>query len=253
MASAISDLTQRFLAGLGQMRDMVVPPLCLTCDTIVDQAGGCCPACWQKIRFISPPLCSVTGRPFSHDVGEGMLSAEAIADPPPYEKCRSAVVYDQRTRRLVTNLKYGDRTDLAPWMATWMIRAGSELLAEGDMIVPVPLHQARLIQRRFNQSAELGRVIAGRAGLEFRPDILRRIRKTRPQVGLSSSERLRNVQGSFRVPVETKPDLAARKVILIDDVYTSGATVKSASRALLRAGAASVSVLTFARVENHED
>jgi ComF family protein len=138
-------------------------------------------------------------------------------------------------------------------MAKWMIRAGSELLAEGSMIVPVPLHPARLIQRRFNQSAELGRVIAGRTGLEFRSDILKKVRQTRPQVGLSSNERLRNVQGSFRVAVEMKPVLASRKVILVDDVYTSGATAKSASRVLLRAGAASVSVLTFARVENHDD
>jgi ComF family protein len=244
---------QALLKGVATARDVVVPPLCLTCDTILDEAGGCCPSCWQKIRFIAPPYCEITGKPFSHDLGKGMLSADAIADPPPYEMCRSAVLYDDRTRRLVTGLKYGDRTDLAPWMAKWMVVAGREMLVPDTIIVPVPLHPARLLQRRFNQSAELGRVIAKSTGMAFRPDWLLRVRKTRQQVGLSSSQRARNVQGSFRVPVERKPELAGKRIVLIDDVYTSGATAKAATRALKRGGAASVSVLTFARVETHGD
>ena len=252
MFSAKEEIRNVVRRGIHRVRDVIVPPLCLTCEAIIDESGGCCPSCWQKIRFIAPPFCSVTGKPFSHDLGKGMLSAEAIADPPPYTMCRSAVLYDERTRRLVTSLKYGDRTELSPWMAKWMKRAGAELLLPGRLIVPVPLHPARLLQRRFNQSAELGRIIARESGLAFRPEVLARVRKTKQQVGLTSRERLANVQGSFRVPPEKKPELAKQDVVLIDDVYTSGATVKAASRALKRGGASNVFVLTFARVESHE-
>ncbi len=237
--------------GFSRMLDLGVPPQCLICDAILAEPGGCCAFCWQKIRFIAEPLCPVSGRPFSHEMGPGMVSAQVIADPPPYAMCRSAVVYDDNTRRLVTSLKYGDRTELAPWLANWMVAAGRELLLPGRVIVPVPLHRSRLLQRRFNQSAELARAVARGSGLTYRPGWLVRHRPTRQQVGLSSSERARNVQGSFRVPSLRKPEVTGSHVVLIDDVYTSGSTVKSATRTLLKGGAASVCVLTFARVETH--
>ena len=133
-----------------------------------------------------------------------------------------------------------------------MRAAGSELLRDCPVLVPVPLYTTRLIQRRYNQSSELARLIALQSGLEFRPDILSRIRRTRQQVGLSAKERERNVQGAFRVREDRRAEVAGRRFLIIDDVYTSGATVKAAARSLKRAGSRQVDVLTFARVDNVE-
>jgi ComF family protein len=234
----------------GMLVDLVVPAQCLICEALCEQPGGCCGSCWRKIRFISRPFCEITGAPFSTAMGDGVVSASAISDPPPYERCRSAVIYDENIKSLVIGLKYSDRSDLAPWMAKWMVTAGQELFADKPMVVPVPLHRFRLFQRRFNQAAELARYICNSTGLEFRPVILQRSRKTNQQVGLSGQQRERNVRGAFRVPPNKKMELTGRRVLLIDDVYTSGATVKAATRALIRAGAYAVDVLTFARVES---
>ena len=238
--------------GYRKLVDLAIPPLCLVCEAIIAEPGACCPGCWSKIRFIAKPICEITGAPFSFEVVGGMVSADAIANPPPYTQCRSAVVYDDHVRSLVTGLKYSDRLDLAPWLANWMVTAGKILLEKRPILVPVPLYTTRLIQRRFNQSAELARNISELTGLSFRPDLLIRSRRTRQQVGLTASERARNVQGAFKVPESMKLEVAGSKVLLIDDVYTSGATVKAAARALLRAGSSNVDVLTFARVATGE-
>ena len=173
---------------------------------------------------------------------------EAIADPPAYDRARAAVRYDEMARKLVLSFKYGDRLDLAPMMGRWMARAGRELLAEADALVPVPLHWRRLWARRFNQSAALAGAIAEPAGVPVLPGALKRVRATAQQVGLSKTERADNVQGAFRVPAERKGQVAGRRLVLVDDVLTSGATVDTCARALLRAGAAHVDVLVFARV-----
>ncbi len=173
---------------------------------------------------------------------------EAIADPPAYARARAAVRYDDVARTLVHALKYQDRTDLAPTMGRWMARAGRELLGEADLLVPVPLHWRRGWSRRFNQSGALARVIERQTGVKLASEVLRRVRPTAQQVGLSRTQRASNVQGAFRVAPDRKTDIAARRVVLIDDVLTSGATVDACARALLRAGAAEVDVLVFARV-----
>jgi ComF family protein len=173
---------------------------------------------------------------------------EAIAAPPAYTRARAAVRYDEVARTLVHALKYQDRTDLAPPMGRWMARAGHELLAEADMLVPVPLHWRRGWSRRFNQSGALARVIEGESGVKLRGDVLRRIRATEQQVGLSRPQRASNVQGAFRVADDVQSDVQGRHVVLIDDVLTTGATVDTCTRALLRAKAAQVDVLVFARV-----
>jgi ComF family protein len=158
------------------------------------------------------------------------------------------VRYDEVARTLVHALKYQDRTDLAPAMGRWMARAGHELLAEADMLVPVPLHWRRGWSRRYNQSGALARVVEGKSGVKLRGDVLRRIRATEQQVGLSRPQRASNVQGAFKVADEAQSDVQGRHVIVIDDVLTSGATVDACARALLRAKAAQVDVLVFARV-----
>ncbi len=227
--------------------DIALPTLCVCCREPVD-GEGLCAGCWSKLSFIAPPYCPRLGIPFVYDPGPDMLSMEAIADPPAYTRARAAVRFDEVARTLVHALKYQDRTDLAPAMGRWMARAGHELLGEADILVPVPLHWRRGWSRRYNQSGALARTIERQSGVRLKGDVLRRIRATEQQVGLSRSQRASNVQGAFQVSSDARSQVQGRRVVVIDDVLTSGATVDACARALLRAKAAQVDVLVFARV-----
>ncbi|MEN5299160.1 ComF family protein [Brucella sp. TWI559] len=234
--------------GLRRSADILFPASCIGCRIEVSEPGTLCPECWSQLRFIEKPYCPVLGIPFNHDFGENFMSAEAIANPPPFRRLRSAVLHRGAAQRMAVSLKFHDRTDLASWMARWMQRAGRELLDECDVILPVPLHKWRFWSRRFNQSAELARSLAQLSGKPYEPQAIRRIRQTNQQIGLGLKERKRNVDGAFRVPKEHDIHVRGRRVLLIDDVYTTGSTAKAATRALLRGGAKSVDVLTFSRV-----
>lgn len=227
--------------------DIALPLQCVSCREPVT-GEGLCAACWGQLSFIAPPFCPKLGIPFVYDPGPGLLSMQAIADPPAYQRARAAVRYDDVAKTMVHGLKYHDRTDLAPAMGRWMARAGRELLDDADLLVPVPLHWRRGWSRRYNQSGALARIISHTAGVPIAGDALRRMRPTQPQIGLSRSARAGNVQGAFAVPPEKKATVQGRRIVLIDDVLTSGATVDACARALLRARAASVDVLVFARV-----
>ncbi|MEX0842571.1 MAG: ComF family protein [Xanthobacteraceae bacterium] len=246
--------TPRFARLAGALRgvlrftlDVALPPLCPACREPVEDAG-LCPACWSKLSFISRPFCERLGIPFAYDPGPGLLSMEAIADPPSYHRARAAVRYDDIARTLVHAYKYGDRLDLAPTIGRWTASAGRELLADADILVPVPLHWRRLWARRFNQSAVLAEAVTAASGVPVLHGAIKRVKATVHQVGLSRSERATNVQGAFRVPDEGKARIAGRRLVLVDDVLTSGATADACARTLLRAGAANVDVLVFARV-----
>lgn len=227
--------------------DIALPTLCVACREPV-AGDGVCAMCWSQLSFIAPPFCARLGIPFVYDPGPGILSMQAIADPPAYGRARAAVRYDDIARTLVHQLKYHDRTDLAPAMGRWMARAGQELLADADILVPVPLHWRRGFSRRFNQSGALAHAISRNSGVAVSRDALRRIRPTEHQIGLSRTERASNVQGAFKVAPERRSEIHGRRVILVDDVLTSGATADACARALLRAKAAQVDVLVFARV-----
>lgn len=227
--------------------DIALPPLCAVCRSQVD-GSGLCPGCWSKLSFISRPYCERLGIPFVYDPGPGILSMEAIANPPAYHRARAAVRFDEISRALVHALKYGDRLDLAPMMGRWLAFAGRDLLAEADALVPVPLHWRRNWARRFNQSRMLAAAVSTNTGIPVTAFALKRVKPTVQQVGLSRSERAANIQGAFRVSPEGKAAIAGRRLVLVDDVLTSGATAEGCARALLRAGAANVDVLVFARV-----
>src|ERR1700754_5090530 len=227
--------------------DIALPTLCVSCREPVD-GEGVCAECWAKLSFIAQPYCPRLGIPFIYDPGPELLSMEAIANPPAYQRARAAVRYDDVARTLVHALKYQDRTDLAPAMGRWMARAGQELLEEADVLVPVPLHGRRGWSRRYNQSGALAQAIEKQSGVPVARNVLRRIRPTQQQIGLSRSQRASNVQGAFKVSPEKAHEIQGRRVVLVDDVLTSGATTDACARALLRARAAQVDVLVFARV-----
>jgi ComF family protein len=240
----------RALRGLGrQFVDFVYPPTCLACRGAVAAPGALCPSCWAQIRFIERPFCARLGTPFALDLGgDHLIAPEAFADPPAYGRARAVAVFDGPARRLVHRLKYADRLDLAPALGAWMARAGDELLSEADILVPIPLHRRRLIARRFNQSVLLARAVSARCGVPVVVDGLERVKATASQVGLSRTQRSLNLQGAFKVHPGEMGLFLGRSIVLIDDVLTSGATLNAASRALLRAGAAQVDALVFARV-----
>ena len=232
-----------------QVLDIVYPPSCIACLAAVQQSAALCTACWTAMPFIERPFCERLGTPFAQDLGAGLISPEAIAHPPVYGRARAVARFeDGPARQLVHRLKYGDRAELAAPMGRWMARAGAELLAGADLIVPVPLHRRRLFQRRFNQAAALAQTISALSGVPADPLVLRRVRPTPPQVGLTRAQRADNVQGAFRVAAEDRPRLHGRTIALVDDVMTSGATANAAARVLLRSGAAAVDVVVFARV-----
>ncbi|HVG51062.1 MAG TPA: ComF family protein [Xanthobacteraceae bacterium] len=244
---------RRRIAGLGRAAfglalDTALPPLCPSCREQVADPAALCPACWSQLSFIARPYCERLGIPFAYDPGPGIVSAQAIADPPAYGRARAAVRYDDIARTLVHAFKYGDRIDLAPGLGRWMARAGTELFESADALIPVPLHWRRLWARRFNQAAALAQAISRETGVPVTDDVLKRVRATRQQVGLSQAERDSNVQGAFAVVSAGKAWLRGKRVILVDDVLTSGATVDNCARVLLRSGALNVDVLIFARV-----
>lgn len=234
-------------SALALLRDIALPTLCVACRDEV-AGDGVCARCWAQLSFIAKPYCPRLGIPFVYDPGPDQLSMQAIAAPPAYQRARAAVRYDDVAKRLVHGLKYQDRTDLAPTMGRWMTHAGRDLLADADVLVPVPLHWRRGWSRRFNQSGLLAREIEQLSRVLLAPDALRRVKPTRQQVGLSRSQRAENVQGAFKVATERRAEIEGRHVVLVDDVLTSGATLDACARALLRGRASRVDVLVFARV-----
>lgn len=245
--SPLARVTAALRTALGLAVDVALPRLCPACREPVNDAGLCA-HCWSRLSFIAPPYCERLGIPFPFDSGASLLSMEALANPPAYGRARAAVRYDDVARTLVQAFKYGDRLDLAPMLGRWMVNAGRQLLGEADALVPVPLHWRRQWARRFNQSALLAEVISQASNVPVAYAALKRVKATPQQVGLSQTARAANVQGAFRVPADGKAEVVGRRLILVDDVLTSGATVDTCARVLLRAGAAAVDVLVFARV-----
>lgn len=232
--------------------DLLLPPQCLTCDRPVDAPGRFCPACFAKTQFSGAPCCTRCGVVFeaAGRGGVGGECPECQVDPPPWEQARAALRYDDQARRIILPFKYGDRIETARALAPLMARAGAELLRRADWLVPVPLHRSRMMARRYNQAAELARAVAKVSGRPTLLDALRRVRATSPLAELSPARRESEVAGAIVVRLSRRVMLQDSRVLLVDDVLTSGSTARACVQALREAGVAGVDVLAAARTHS---
>lgn len=233
--------------------DFLWPPRSLVSGQRGSGKGPLSPSEFASIRFLSGPVCETCGTPMQLDLGSGAQCAPCIARPPRWDRARAALVYDDASRRIVLDLKRSGRRDGLHVMTGWMAQVGKALLEDADMIIPVPLHYTRLVGRGFNQSGWLAQGLARRAGLQLRVDVLKRQRRTPTQGGLSARARRRNVAGAFAVSSRCQGHVQGKRILLVDDVLTTGATLSACTRALKRAGVRHVDVLVLARVVRETD
>lgn len=229
--------------------DLIFPPVTLDDGARAPFSQGYSVQTWSRIRFLDDPVCDGCGAPFEHHQGPGARCAACLAQPRAFSRARAACLYDDASRDGILQLKHADRLDLAPLYARWISRAARDLIAQADAVVPVPAHRWRLLWRRYNQAAEVARPLARLSGLPCLPDSLVRERDTAGQGGRSAAGRRRNVAGAFAVPPGKAAQVAGRRLLLIDDVMTTGATLEACAKALLGAGAARVDVAVIARVQ----
>ncbi|HEX3363535.1 ComF family protein [Phenylobacterium sp.] len=235
----------RVRSALRGALDLVFPPQAI--DGGAALAGGLSAAAWSRIQFLDGPVCDGCGAPFEFDIGS--RCASCLAKPRAFDAARAACLYDEYSREPILKLKHADRTDLAPLFARWLSRAARDLIDEADAIAPVPLHPSRLLSRRYNQAAEIARPLARMTELAYLPDALIRRRATETQGGKSGVGRKRNVAGAFEVPHRRAQQVRGRRILLIDDVMTTGSTAEGCARALKAAGAVRVDVAVVARVK----
>lgn len=240
--------------------DRLLPPQCPVCRTVVDAPHTLCVSCFNRLDFISPPFCDCCGLPFAYDQDaphtqrsqDALLCGNCIVERPSYRRARSVLRYGNLSGLLAIRFKHYDRADLAVTFAGWMAAVGQPLLETTHLIVPVPLHRRRLMQRMYNQSALLAQAIAKQSDKTWQPDLLVRVRHTPPQTKLGRTGRKANVVNAFAVSPKYRALVPNRTILLVDDVLTTGATVNHCAKALLAAGAEAVDVLTLARVSDDD-
>lgn len=250
--------------------DMILPPRCPVTGELVAENGTIHPRYWQKLHFIHAPHCRCCGLPFADMTASSAQDAAPITTqaavtapafsseaplhcskclerPPLYHKARAVFRYDPVSAKMILKFKHADAVHMAPLFARWMQHSGAELLQESDIIVPVPLHRFRLLYRRYNQAALLARLLARDHRIAYAPLALKRTRYTPSQGTKTYDERHQNMQAAFAVPKMMRQRITGKTILLIDDVYTSGATIKACAEALLQNGAGKINVLTLAR------
>lgn len=228
---------------------LLFPPRCVACGHMVESDFGLCSECWSQTAFIGGAVCDSCGRPVTAEASENRVVCDAcLSDPPPWSRGRSAILYNGAGRSLILAFKHGDRTDIARPAAQWLYQASRPVLADVDVIAPVPLHRLRFLKRRYNQAALLAKNLAALTSVPFCPDLLLRTKGLGGLEGLSAAERVEKLRGAIEPNRRRTHLIAGAKVLLVDDVLTSGATLRAATQACLTANAKEVCVATLARV-----
>lgn len=230
-----------------QIVDFALPPRCPGCGAVTAAQHLFCIACWQSLRFLGDPCCARCGLPFDYDGGEGAECGACIADPPPFDRMRAAVAYGPVARKVVLALKYGGRPGAAETLGHFMQRhlAG---ISKTALVAPVPLHRWRIWSRGYNQAALMASALARRGGLEVELDLLRRVKGGPPMRGMGRRERALAVRGAFALSQRGAALVQGREIVLVDDVFTTGATARACAKLLKRSGAARVDIICWARV-----
>jgi ComF family protein len=232
--------------------DILFPPQCLSCSIMVGETGTLCSNCWQKISFLEGACCQACGLPFEFDLGPDAFCGACSQNRPLFRRARAAMIYNEASRDLILSFKHGDRTNAAAAYGKWLYRTELQLVEENDLLLPVPLHWSRLFHRRYNQAALLAVEIGKICKMPVETSLLLRPKKTASQGHKTPNQRYNNLRGAFSVPVQAETKLKGKRVLLVDDVFTTGATVSACSKTLLQAGVKSVDVLTLARVVRTE-
>lgn len=231
--------------------DFALPPRCPGCGSITEAPHRFCFECWSRLTFLGEPCCERCALPFEHDRGEGMECAGCIADPPAFDRMRAAVAYGEVSRQVALRLKYAGRPGVAETVARFLERHVDGPI--DALIVPVPLHRWRIWRRGYNQAALIASALARRTGRAALLDLIDRAKATPPLRGMSPRERRRAVRGAFRLSNAARDRVRGRTILLVDDVFTSGATADACARLLRRAGADRIEVLCWARVVRGSD
>lgn len=231
-----------------QFLNIILPPRCPVTGELVGEQGVIDPAFWGRLNFIHTPLCNKCGTPFPHDAEPEMICGECLQHPPVFRQARSIWRYDDRSSGMILKFKHADGTQLAPMLSYYLHQAGMDLMDHNDIILPVPLHRWRLLKRRYNQAALLTKWLSRRTGLPHAPHVLRRVRHTPPQGHKTRDQRRQNIARAFAIAESQRPHILNKRILLVDDVFTSGATLNECINTLLQAGATTVDVLTLAKV-----
>jgi ComF family protein len=233
-------------AALRPVVDFALPPRCPGCGTITSEPHRFCLDCWSRLDFLGDPCCACCGLPFGFGLGGEEHCGACLVDRPAFDRMRAAVAYGDIPRKVALKLKYGGRPGVAETVARYVER---HLSPEPEVwLAPVPLHRWRIWKRGYNQAALIASALARRSGLQTRLDLLDRVKATPPLRAMNPRQRRDAVRGAFRIAAAYRESVRGRTIILVDDVYTSGATVDACARALKRSGAARVDVLCWARV-----
>jgi ComF family protein len=230
-----------------RLLNFILPPRCANCSQQIAHSHSLCSECWRKIDFLSEPYCQKCGYPFEIDL-EGFLCPSCLYMPPSYNHLRAACRYNEASKALLMRFKYGGATSLAPLFVKWLAYAGGDFVKEADIILPVPLHWRRLIKRGYNQAALLAQGLSKAFHKTYAYNILKRNRYTPSQGRRTLEQRIQNVQGVFKIPSSKQKIIEGKKILLIDDVYTSGATIRECVKVLKHFHPECVNVLTLARV-----
>ena len=228
---------------------LLFPPRCVGCGEMVESDFGLCASCWAGTQFLGDQVCDTCGAPVLHLPDEAQISCDAcLKERPPWRQGRAAMLYAGTGRQLVLSLKHGDRTDIVQPAAKWLARVAAPLLTAQTLVAPVPLHRMRLLKRRYNQAALLAQALAQEVSAAYCPDLLLRTRGLGSLEGLGAQARAEKLKGAIKANPRHQTLLEDGHVLLVDDVLTSGATLKAATEACFAANAKDVCVLTLARV-----